>query len=671
MANLLQLSCPKCSTQLRVPRPAGTTGKAKCGKCSHTFTFRVSQPAAATPAVRPAVAAAPTAPVIPDDPFSALPDLANVPGIPNASLQSQPLQSPAARSAPARTSRQAARSGKRRPIVPIAIVSTSLLVILAIVVGGWTLLGRAKLIPTSMMIFDSGNAVLADADASDLELLRLIKSIEGETIPQETLDQVTEIAVESKQLLIRAFRLSLMTEQEAIELTGVPAQPKDSDNAGFFRKARPSPEGPLDDDAKEMIREIVGEIPSEKRMGLVWGLGQGFGNAEFVREYLRYGHLRTPEPAKRGEQIAAKQIDLIRKASKMGIGYAEKIDVEQIEALQKEGDSPDQEKIRQYVWGLFSPIDDDLSEIGEQLFALAEERHGLGPDEVGDLKQYEEIYRFAFMMTRHVYGGAISTFNGKVTAFAGLENLLAGTQDLDAANRGMLPSRLAEKIRANQPTAEELKLQFEQQKQAMQQQAEELRAKNEKIAAQKRQEEAAKIAAARSKADAANQGPPDSNSIASGNPSPLSPTGANTTNNGNGGRPAMGSPFGPRPSGVPAGMGQGGRFRGPQSGGPRGPGPAGMRGPGGGGAGPSSRPEFDPTTGVTIVMNDARGISTKDVAGKFIKTLKVGSQVNLNNDKLTVRLSYTGPLETVTKLIDFGTVVSANEETRMITLEPK
>ena len=74
---------------------------------------------------------------------------------------------------------------------------------------------------------------------------------------------------------------------------------------------------------------------------------------------------------------------------------------------------------------------------------------------------------------------------------------------------------------------------------------------------------------------------------------------------------------------------------------------------------------------MTIVMNGAGNLSTKEISDKFVKALVVGCQVSIRNGNMTIRLSYSGPLENVTKLIDFGNVASTDEQARKIVLEPK
>ena len=69
-------------------------------------------------------------------------------------------------------------------------------------------------------------------------------------------------------------------------------------------------------------------------------------------------------------------------------------------------------------------------------------------------------------------------------------------------------------------------------------------------------------------------------------------------------------------------------------------------------------------------MSNAGAIRSGPHTQKFSRTLKCPVHWSARNGEVTIKLGYTGSLDDVVKLIDFGTVTSTDPDKRTITVTP-
>lgn len=638
MSNLLQLACPNCSALLNVAAPDGPTGQVQCGGCGHTFTFRASP---AAPQNAPS-----------NDLFGSLSDLGTPP--PQSPAQPPP---PARYGAgggysppPARRPGGAGKGSKKGLIIAAVGISATLLIGIIGVVGV-VVLRKADLIPASVSVFDSGEAILADADEIDLELQRIVNSLGETTVTDAQRKELVGKVLESFELLTRANKLAPLTDEQALALTdGV----EEVDRPGSIFESKTVPESPLDDEARDAMRTKLRKIPMDQSKGAFPMVQRGLAITNFLREYLRYGHREFPTTTDRGEEIDVERIKLIRQFNLAGAKTTEKIDPLYVESLE------DKEAAKAYILSVYQPMLSEAEEIAEKLYALANERYELA-EEIKPSKRYSELEYYAEQMTGVVYGHSVGVGVSRSGELGPVAEVLFAAKDLDRAERGIMPSRLAKDHREKEAAAAEReRAESERQaKIAMEQQRLDQELENERklAAAEAKRKEALEEAKRR-----AESGEPDPNSVAGNQFGPFG-----SRMRGPGGRPG------------PAGMGSGrdrsrpGSFDpsnpGPGSFGPGSFGPGPRRGPRFGGGGPPM-PAFDPKTGVTIQMDLAQGISPGNVTRKFSGPLQTSVSASSSNGRLVIRVSYTGSIDDVAKLIDFGKVVSKDAATRTIIVEP-
>ena len=505
-------------------------------------------------------------------------------------------------------------------------------------VGGvavWMLLDRGVI--SSASVFDSPANILSDANANDLELKRLLESFEGNSIPQPTLTKIRETAADSAEMVSRLALVSPVRASEAERMFADSSEPNPSPFAG--PDAAAIPVGPVSDREMDALRERVAKVSRENRGGLASVLGLGFGSTEFIREYLRFGNLELPEPAHEGETIAAERIELLRDLNRLGAKTLQKFDAESVE------DMNDRQQRIAYLNQLYAPMIDDVEKLTEQMYGLAEQRYRLPKNQVGNTKQYTEVLYYTRQLNGKVLGSRLAFVKSEdVGVIQSLTELEQAMRDLDAAEAGRMPSRIAAAEQQRKQDQEEAALREQQRQQRI--------AQDE----QKRQqaiERQPRVADAEAMNDAA---PPDDHLAGGGRNPGFGP-------------PGFPGPMGPRfgPMG-PRGRGGPGMDRGPGEGPMIRVGPGGMSGP----LGPRypQPPRETPAGGVTITMQDARGLKTGDVVRTFSRGLSTSASANMSNNRLTVRLGYQGPLEDVIDLIDFGKVQSKDEPSRTIVLVP-
>ena len=402
----------------------------------------------------------------------------------------------------------------------------------------------------------------------------------------------------------------------------------------------------------DAMRERLNEIPFKQRRMMPLILGVAFKRSEFVREYLRYGHLTLPEPSTEGERIAAQQIDLLRKANVVGAKVIESFDADSIEKIE------DEKEALAFVNGIYRPYLDDISDLAKQMSELAEQRYKTPKEQAGNEKEYREILYYTRLVHSQMFGDTIGLKRDSgVEMFGPIADLLKASREVTAAARGTMPARLAEAEKERMRQEAEA---AQKEKERQDRIAAESRKRDQEIAAEKkraedkRKAEAAKLAVAGG--DRAAEKPaamPDTDATASSpfrNPgSRFDPRrfGSGRT------RPGPPSGMGPQPGmGPRPDFGPRSRF----------------------GASPRSGPPPPATTpdgGVTITMENAGSLDTSRISKKFGKELGANASVRISNGDMTIRLGYKGSLDDVIKLIDFGKVASKDVEKRTIVLESK
>ncbi|MGI9472546.1 MAG: hypothetical protein ACR2NZ_13475 [Rubripirellula sp.] len=669
MANLVQVTCPHCAARLNVPQPDGTSASARCGSCQQIFTFRVA--AKSQPTSQPQQSAQPTQPGTPQarSPHQGAPQHGGVADLGNLSLPAQPTsqggfppgrhQPASARTAGHNHARHRAKrksgSGGSKTLLTVVAVLGSLLLIASI--GGfalWFVFSKTSIVPPSMVpdsiatAFDSANSIVSTANENDLKLKRLVDALPSDSVPQAKIDEITEVSEDSRRLLFRAVNVDLLSPSEANTLTQL-------DSEGNVT-------GPLSQEETDGMRDHLMELPKDRRTTLLNLVSGGLKSNEFVREYLRYGHLEFPATSIPGEQVNARRIELLRELNRLGSQVI----------LNAEPERGKQAKTREaskaYLNALYGPIEDDVANLAEQMHALAKARYELPDSDVGDADYLDEELYYTQQIQGRVFIANLALVQYGASIVEPMGDFLRASQDVDTARVGGKPSRIAK--------ADEAKAKEEQ---AEQQREEERQAK---IADAKRaREQAAKKEADSQKAtEAAMAGgsntPKDGSVANNGNGRAGSPSGPGEAFRGGRSGPPFGSGFGGR--GGFAGRGANPGAMGGQSG-PRGA--SGGQGPSGMGnarddaanrsrrGGPPPGGSFE--TGTTIKMSGAENFDTRNHSQRFSKELGGSASVQIRNGEMVMRLQYKGPLDAVVKLVDFGKVTKVDEATRTITVISK
>lgn len=503
----------------------------------------------------------------------------------------------------------------------------------------WFALKDVGIVPASLSLFDSPQAILDDADRNDRQLYESIMSIEGDSIPEERKKEFEQLAIASLRLITRAVQLSPSSEEDAKTLAGKYTT-DDSITAGSDIA-----QSPITEDQRTEIEEKLRSLKQGERGQVMSESGFCLRNSEFVREYLRFGHLELPRPLFEGERIAGERIELVRDANRLGAGITESLSPEVMESLS----TPEEREA--FIKTTYDPITGEIDQIAQRMYALAEERYALGDSEVGKSEPYEEVLFYTERASHYVLLGNFARAEAKTGIFQAVSELLAAGRDMDRAERGAKPSRIAQAdaAQAERDRAE----QDRKAKIAAEQRRRDQEVENERSLAEAQQRRKEAQRAAEQGVTAAEQGMPEEGIVVDSRfpigPRGFGPPGGFGGPRGPGG--FRGNEFGPgasRPAGPRFGPPVGGPFPGP----PRMPAPP------------------DMTGGVTITMEDAGAIDTREMITLF-KPLSVAVSANRRNRSLTVRLAYQGPLEDVIKLIDFGDVVSSDDTTRTIVLKPK
>lgn len=685
---MLRVTCPRCSTQLQVQRPNAALASVCCSGCKQNFTFRV--PLAAT-----------TTEVAFDGDASPF-DFADLPAAPVSSGSPPPAAAgpvmasrrPLATKPPiaggSRTHRPSTRherstrpplSQRRRRWLPLVAIGGGAVSLLALVlIGGYLLVRLFPEAASHVSLFDSAEAIVQSADEVDREIIEIADQIESSADRQLLLEQLTEVTERAQRLVQRAVALSPLDPDRATALVA-----DATDEADPFS-------GPLDERARETVLEQLQTLDDKRKPAFRALIVNASGKSRFVREYLQHGHLELPTPVFDGERIAAERVRSMREVNELLAKRVAKIDPDDYKP--EEGELPktptDEESAAR--WNkIFGPIADDIDRIAERLFALAEARYELPESEVGNDEQYEEALFYADQARARIFAIPFLPDLQGVPFLDAFRSLAAASRDLDLANRGSLPSRLADAA-TRQAEAERI----EQERLARIEQDKRRRAAEaEAIERQQAEQRRAEQVASR---------PPAEEDLVSGDPGSRADERGGVPQRQPGfaasGRPDRFGPsndffdqqsqrFGDDASAdaadedgwfVPSGRGfagptfRGPRFRsrgsaGPDSRGPGGPEFGGPRFRGPGFPGGFDRTPIDTTTGVTIKMKDAVGISTGDVVKK-LSPLRSRTSASISNGELTVKTSYTGSLSKVAELIDFAEVDSIDEQNRTITLKP-
>ncbi|MEO1526670.1 MAG: hypothetical protein AAFX06_14635 [Planctomycetota bacterium] len=627
MSQMLQVNCPKCSARLSIQRPSVERASITCVKCSHAFVIKVPQSSPPTPAAPPG---------------PALGDLTNL-DLPAAPLQPTSQQPPASfATAPMQTVKRRGPAKQKQNLKPILLAASAAVALVLLSGGAWVFFqnGGGKMLGGVLpgTVFDSADAVLSDAEASDEALIRLAGELKSGNVV-EIRDEFVATLEASRKLVFRSVCISPMSPSETDKL--------------FSEDGLD--EGPLDSDAKETIVDQVQDLPDGPDKAVIrLAVTQASTNTKFVREYLEHGHLELPAANTAGEKIARERIEIIRKFNRLLADRVEKGEAKWKAAMEKEkakagGELPEgpppektQQEIAEDIDEIFGPIADDVQGFADRMTTLAEQRYKLEEADVGDEKQFEELFFYSMLANGRVFN-RLALARGDESKFVeAFKNLTISIQDHERAVRGTAPSKIAalerEKEAADQRERERLaKI------------AEDKRQQDNRVRAEKEAEEERKrqMAMAESAKDSA---PPDSLAMdgSSGNGAGDRGMGAPF-----GGGNRFGGPFGP--GGSRFGDRGPGSFRGGSRGGPR-------------GSGSSGPPPIDTKTGFTIKMKNANGVSSQEITKKLLE-LKAAVSVRNSGGELTVKGGYTGPLADVAKLIDFGKVVSTDESTRTIVVE--
>ncbi|MEL6105272.1 MAG: hypothetical protein AAFU85_04515 [Planctomycetota bacterium] len=564
-------------------------------------------------------------------------DLANL-DLPSAPLQQAPIkQAPfaAGPSAPRAKTKRGSRLpiGNRKPILVAASIAAVLIVLggglwFFLQQGGGQLLGNV--LPGT--IFDSGDAVLRQANDSDQELIRLADQIATGEV-RELRDAFVDRLLATRKLVFRSVRVSPLSGSQVEDLFG--------DDAS---------EGPLNSEARERIVDQVNGLADGPDISVIrLSITQASANTDFIREYLEHGHLELPAATAEGERIARKRIEILRKFNRLLATRVEKgearvnaeMEKKKAEAGGEMPTGPPDEKTQQEIAAdidaIFGPIADDVQNYADQLTELAESRYELEDSEVGDEEQYDELFFYCMRANGRIFN-KVGLLRGEGSEFIdAMKNVVTALQDQGRATRGVAPSTIAavEREKEEADRKERARLAGI----AQEKRREDARVRREKEAEEERKRQMAM-----------NETP-----IGSAAPGDLAMD-ESTAPSGFGSPLAGGNRFG-------GNRGPRGRF------GNGGPGsfPTGPRG-GAFGGGSSAPTPIDTKTGFTIKMKDAQGLSTREISLK-IQELKSSSRTRINNGELVVEGGYTGPLADVTKLIDFGKVVSVDEQTRTIVVE--
>lgn len=630
MSQMLQVICPHCSAKLSIQRPNAERASITCVKCSQSFVAQVPK----------------AAPQPPPPPAPATSDLANL-DLPAAPLQQGPLpQAPrqpapfaGASSAP-RAKKKRGHSTRNRNNKPLLVVASIAVAVIVLGGGVWFFLrnGGGQLLGNVLpgTAFDSGDAVLNEANRCDQELIRIASEI-GTGEVRELRDALVDQLLASRKLVFRSVRVSPMDPAQAEALF-----------------AEDASEGPLDSDAIEkIVDQVKGLADGPDKAVIRLSITQASANTKFIREYLEHGHHELPTATAEGERIARQRIEIIRKFNRLLASRVEKSEAKVNAEMEKQkaeagGEMPvgppdekTQQEIAAEIDALFGPIADDVQSYADQMTKLAERRYELEESEVGDEEQYEELFFYSLRANGRIYS-RVGLLRGQGSEFVeAMQKMLTAIQDHGRAVRGVAPSTIAaierEKEEADRRERARLATIAEEKRQ------EDDRVRREKEAEEKRKQQVAMNDAAKGSAAPNDVAMDESMDPASAG----SPFGGGSRFGGNRG---PGGPFGSRgPGSFPMGP-RGGSFGGVS------------------GSGPPASPPIDTKNGYTIKMKNAQGLSSRDISLKF-QELKSSSQTRISNGELVVKGGYTGPLSDVTMLIDFGKVISVDEETRTIVVE--
>lgn len=500
-------------------------------------------------------------------------------------------------------------------------------------------------LPGGLSLFDSAAAIFDSADSGDEELVEIVRELNEGSSPDSVRERLVDAVQESRQLVLRAIQIAPITTSEASNLQ------RRADDADL--------ESLLDDDSKEAMMEKVKKLDRQQQATIRFLFSRCASNHQFVRDFLARGHTQLPEPLSETEEIATKRIEAMRTLNRVLAKRVASVDLEDEENASKT--PPTQDQIDARIERVYGPATDSVNETKELFLKLAEQQYKLKEKNASSLKPYTEPMHYANQAQSHVFFGAMGLQKSESEFVKSFSAMRLAATEIDRAMRGTPPSHLAA---------------AEQEKEAA---AQRERERQERIAAAEREREKT-LANQRAAAEKSASQPSQSNPNDLAATEPMTDPGRKTQARPDD-RPPFGSRFSPPLGGpmrggpMPRGMGPNGPSQGDgqrgdlQSGGGQ-PNRGATFGPGRmGGSNTRPRPPvFDPKTGVTIKMQNAGNLGSSEVMKKF-RSLKSATSVRIRNGEMTVQIGYTGDLDDVAELIDFGTIQSSDDSSRTIIVE--
>ena len=481
-------------------------------------------------------------------------------------------------------------------------------------------------------------ALVATAEARNKEIVDSISALDDKTNLVALKKRMEFFSEDAQKLVVRAAMISPISKQQAQGLATETSALKE--RMGF--------------EQQERINKLLDKMSKSDKAQFRALVSHAVARQSWVIEYLKNGHVELSEPTTEGERIACERIEIIRRVNRMAAGVIKGHKFK--EPLNKKS----HQEIAEILDELFSPIQDDLDQAGNEMIALGERRYGLEKSDVGDMRQYTEQLTYERMMQGFVLTQSMAFLSTKPKVYDSIAKITRGSQDIDGAEFGRVPDGVRKKKEAeDQAIADRAAKEAEQARLAALRAAAERNATADQPGNHNGQSKPPSDSLARN--ETASDNPFESPGMSDSRDPAVETVGPG------GGFP--GSRFGPR--GFPRG--------GPNRSGPSGFGNPGdpsqpFGSPSGGRPGANGRPTgppvMNPETSVTITMNNASGIDSRAVSNTF-QSLKVATSVRISNGKMEAKIGFAGDVQEVADLIQFGKVESVDKPKRTIVVVPK
>lgn len=272
--------------------------------------------------------------------------------------------------------------------------------------------------------FDSAEAVLETADANDMELKRLIDEIDEKTVSEEKIKAIAKVASASSRLIARAVQLDPLRESDVTKLVA-------DDEDGRL-------EGPLNEELIDSLREHILALPQQHRGSLISIASTGFGSAEFVREYLQFGHLQLGECDSEVEKIDREHIELLRELNRLGADVFLKLPRE------APAEPLTGEQANAKLGEIYQPIHDDVASLTDQMYELAERRYRLPKERAGVKRQFDDVQYYTDQARARVFGTSLALVQHGAKIVGPLGEFAKASKDYESAVFGIMPSRVAD-----------------------------------------------------------------------------------------------------------------------------------------------------------------------------------------------------------------------------------